>query len=149
MSFARKAFLEIALVKIKDLGYDTGDESKNKAIVLSLKDRITTVNDLKEKASLFFENEITDYQTDAIEWIKKESSQQVFKSLKDELPKHSELNLDSFKLMMKEVQTNSGIKGQELWMPVRCAMTGMTTGPELPIVIEFFSPSCLLNLNIR
>ena len=133
-----EAFLEIALVKIKDLGYDTGDESKNKAIVLSLKDRITTVNDLKEKASLFFENEITDYQTDAIEWIKKESSQQVFKSLKDELPKHSELNLDSFKLMMKEVQTNSGIKGQELWMPVRCAMTGMTTGPELPIVIEIF-----------
>jgi len=131
-------FLKLAMLKMNDLGYDTGEESKNKAIALSFKERITTINDLKEKASLFFEEKISDYQGDAVEWIKKDSSQKVFKTLKNELPKHSELNLNSFKLMMKEVQTNSGIKGQELWMPVRCAMTGMTTGPELPIVIEIF-----------
>jgi nondiscriminating glutamyl-tRNA synthetase len=131
-------YIKIALEKMKDLNYDTGDKSKNNSIALSFKERITTINDLMEKASLFFEEEISDYQPDAIEWIKKESSQQVFNLLKDELLKHSELNLDSFKHMMKEIQTNSGIKGQDLWMPVRCAMTGMTAGPELPIVIEIF-----------
>jgi len=133
-----EGFLQLALAKMKDLGYDTGDVSKNNAIALSFKERITTINELEEKASLFFADQISEYQDDAIEWIKKDSSQQVFKFLKEELPKHSELNLDSFKLMMKEVQTNSGIKGQELWMPVRCAMTGMTAGPELPIVIDIF-----------
>jgi len=131
-------FLEMALDKMKEIGYDTGDASKNKSIALSFKERITTINELKEKVSLFFEDKIADYQVDAIEWMKKDSSQKVFKFLKDELPKHSELNLESFKLMMKEVQSNSGVKGQELWMPVRCAMTGMTAGPELPIVIEIF-----------
>ncbi len=139
-------FLGLALDKLKKIGYDTGDDSKNKAIVLSFKERITTINDLKEKASLFFEDEISTYQPDAIEWIKKDSSEQVFKLLKDELPKHSELNLDSFKMMMKEVQTKSGIKGQDLWMPVRCAMTGMTAGPELPIVIEIFGKQKMINL---
>ena len=74
------------------------------------------------------------------------SLQEAFKSLKDELPKHAELNLESFKLMMKEVQVNSGIKGQDLWMPVRCAMTGMTAGPELPIVIEIFGKQKMENL---
>jgi len=53
-----------------------------------------------------------------------------------EIENANEINLDSFKQIMKNVQTNSGVKGKELWMPVRSAMTGMTEGPELPVVIE-------------
>jgi len=37
---------------------------------------------------------------------------------------------------MKEVQKETGIKKQELWMPIRVALTGVTHGPELPVVIE-------------
>lgn len=139
-------FLELALDKFKELGFDAGDESKNKAIALSLKERISTINDLKYKTAIFFEEEISEYQPEAIDWIKNDSSKQVFKLLKDAILKHSELNLDNFKSIMKEVQTNSGIKGQDLWMPVRCAMTGMTAGPELPIVIEIFGKDKMMKL---
>ena len=39
---------------------------------------------------------------------------------------------------MKQVQNDTGIKGKNLWMPVRIALTGQSHGPELPMLIEFF-----------
>ena len=39
---------------------------------------------------------------------------------------------------MKNVQNTTGVKGKNLWMSVRVAMTGMTRGPELPNIIEAF-----------
>ncbi len=131
-------YLEIALEKMKSFGYDTGEILKNEAIALSFKERITTINDLKEKASIFFEEGIKLYENEALEWIKKPTSQKVFSFMLKELENISEVNLDVFKKVMKNVQQQSGVKGQDLWMPVRAAMTGMISGPELPIVIEIF-----------
>ena len=37
---------------------------------------------------------------------------------------------------MKAVQKETSIKGKELWMPLRIALTGLEHGPELPVVIE-------------
>ena len=45
--------------------------------------------------------------------------------------------------IMKNVQTTTGIKGKDLWMSVRVAMTGMTHGPELPSIIETFGKEIL------
>ena len=131
-------YLEIALEKMKSFGYDTGEILKNEAIALSFKERITTINDLKEKASIFFEEGIKIYENEALGWIKKPTSQKVFSFMLKELENISEVNLDVFKKVMKNVQQQSGVKGQDLWMPVRAAMTGMISGPELPIVIEIF-----------
>jgi glutamyl-tRNA synthetase len=139
-------YVELATEKMKEFGYDTGDNSKNNAIALSLKERITILNDIKDKASIFFEEGILSYENEALEWIKKSTSQKVYVALLKELEKVSEINLDVFKLVMKNVQKQSGAKGQELWMPVRTAMTGMTTGPELPIVIKIFGKQKMLNL---
>jgi glutamyl-tRNA synthetase len=139
-------YLEIALEKMKLFNYDAGEKSKNESIALSFKERISTLNELKEKASIFFDEEINTYEDEALYWINKQSSQKVFKIMLDELENISEVNLDVFKLLMKNVQQKSEVKGQDLWMPVRAAMTGMTSGPELPIVIEIFGKKKIVTL---
>lgn len=37
---------------------------------------------------------------------------------------------------IKEVQKETGIKGKQLFMPIRVAVTGQMHGPELPNTIE-------------
>ena len=37
---------------------------------------------------------------------------------------------------MKAVQTASGVKGKELWMPIRIALTGEEHGPDLAGAVE-------------
>ena len=50
----------------------------------------------------------------------------------------------SLKSVMANVQKNTGIKGKDLWMPVRAAMTGLTEGPELPLVIDILGKDKIL-----
>ena len=37
---------------------------------------------------------------------------------------------------IKAVQKETGIKGKNLWMPIRVAVSGVTHGPELPETVE-------------
>ncbi|PWZ99430.1 glutamate--tRNA ligase, partial [Staphylococcus pseudintermedius] len=40
------------------------------------------------------------------------------------------------KKIIKEVQKETGIKGKQLFMPIRVAVTGQMHGPELPNTME-------------
>ena len=44
----------------------------------------------------------------------------------------------TFKLAMKNTQNQTAVKGKELWMPVRLALTSREQGPELPLMAEIF-----------
>jgi glutamyl/glutaminyl-tRNA synthetase len=46
---------------------------------------------------------------------------------------------------MKEVQNESGVKKQDLWMPVRVALTGVRHGPDLPLVIQIMGKEKIEN----
>jgi len=49
------------------------------------------------------------------------------------------------KSIMKEIQKEQGIKGPALWKPVRVALTGSISGPELPLVIDIFGREKVLD----
>lgn len=129
-------YLQTALAKMKEQGVDSGDEQTNKNIALAIRNSLETFNDIAEKAKIFLLEGIRSYNSEAEEWIGLESSKTVFQSLCKEMESATEINLDLFKQMMGNVQKETGIKGKDLWMPVRCALTGLTTGPELPQVIQ-------------
>jgi len=46
------------------------------------------------------------------------------------------LNNEVFRQIMKSIQIDTGIKGKNLWMPIRMALTGVEHGPELPVIVE-------------
>ena len=64
--------------------------------------------------------------------------------MQNEIETAAEINLESFKSVMSNVQNNTGIKGKDLWMPVRSALTGTTQGPELPQVIQILGKQKIL-----
>jgi glutamyl/glutaminyl-tRNA synthetase len=127
--------VKIGLEWLERENLDTGDADKNKALVLSLRNGINKFNEIKERAALFFTDRLT-YSEDAAGWIVKEESKILFQKMYDEIDQYPDLTLDDFKVLMKTVQKETGIKGKELWMPVRAAITGLTEGPELPVVIS-------------
>ncbi len=49
------------------------------------------------------------------------------------------------KKTIKEVQKETGIKGKQLFMPIRVAVTGQMHGPELPNTIEVLGKEKVLN----
>ena len=117
-------------------GLDSGSVEKNKQILLAVRSSLSLFSELKEKTRLFFTAEIESYSEEALKWIKENNSKIVFSVMLREIDNIDELDLESFKIVMKNVQNETSVKGKELWMPVRAAITGTTEGPELPAVIS-------------
>jgi len=142
----QEKYLAIALETMKNNSIDAGDKKTNEQIALAIRNSLETVNDIKERSKLFLSDGPIDYSESALEWIKTGSSKQVFKSMITEIEKIPEITLDNFKTVMNNVQKNTGLKGKEIWMPVRSALTGLTAGPELPQVIQIFGKVKILKL---
>jgi glutamyl-tRNA synthetase/nondiscriminating glutamyl-tRNA synthetase len=58
----------------------------------------------------------------------------------------TELSYDRFRALTKEVQNETGNKGQDLFHPIRVALTGRASGPELEKLIPIFEEGAKLPL---
>jgi glutamyl-tRNA synthetase len=139
-------FIELALDAMKNEGLDSGSRATNIQIALAVRKNIDTFNGIKDRTELFFMDGPLKFDKSALEWVTLDSSKKVFSSMVVEIEKQAEITLDSFKIIMGNVQKETGLKGKEIWMPVRSALTGMTEGPELPHVIQIFGKEKILKL---
>jgi glutamyl-tRNA synthetase len=123
---------------LEKAGYDISDKEKTSKIIDSVYKKMEKGADVVHHAAIFYQDSIEITEEDAVIIMKKQSSKKVVKKLFEILESTDELTINSFKDCMKKVQDETGIKKQDLWMPVRVALTGVTHGPELPLVIEIF-----------
>jgi glutamyl-tRNA synthetase len=130
---------------MKRAGFDYGDANMNRAIVLSVKKSLITLKDLEKRVSLFFSERIESYSEKALEWVKKEDSKALLRKIVEELEKIDTIDLEKFKQIMKNVQKSTNLQGQDLWMPIRSAMTGLTEGPDLPLMIAILGRDKMIN----
>ena len=133
---AEEEYLDRAVEVLKTAGRDTGDSDKNAMIVKAVRNSLNRLDEIPEKTALFFNDKISAYDPEARDWLSMAGSRSVFQSMLAEIDALPQVRLNEFKQVMGNVQKSTGIKGKELWMPVRAAMTGMTAGPELPMVID-------------
>ncbi len=130
-------YLQIGLQWMGKLGLDSGNRQTNENILKAIRPALNTFADLPEKTAMFFADTLN-YEEEALQWIRKEKSKEIFSRLLKELESYPQLTVNDFGSVMKGVQKSTGCKGQDLWMPVRAAITGMTHGPELPLVLLVF-----------
>ncbi len=121
---------------LEKAGYDVSDRERTRKIILAVYKGIEKGEDIARAASIFYHDRLTIEEPEAIEFLKKDTSRTVLELFSRKLDSVDKLDMDTFKQIMKEIQKETGIKKQELWMPVRIAITGVTHGPELPLVIE-------------
>ena len=57
---------------------------------------------------------------------------------------HDEIDMETAKGLMKEVQKDSGVKGKKLYMPVRAAISGNVHGPEMQNIIYLLGKDKLI-----
>ncbi len=96
---------------------------------------VSLLKDLPKAAALFFDASVT-LETAAQDWLKSEKSQPIPGLISGFLESSSaSLTADDVATMQKMVAEKAGVKGKELFMPVRALTTGMAHGPELKKVL--------------
>ncbi len=125
--------VELGIPFLQKAGFDVSDREYVKRCIAAVIDGVEYLAQLPDKCKIFFRDEV-EYEN--LELIKSEKSKRVFECFLRETENVEEWNGETFRAVMKKIQKETGIKGKELWMPIRVALTGQEHGPELPTVVE-------------
>ncbi|MBN1153815.1 glutamate--tRNA ligase [candidate division KSB1 bacterium] len=117
-------------------GYPVDDRDRVLKIIKAVQEKIDYLEQIIDHAKIFFQDSITIEDAEARALVRKETSQKVFWSFLRELRAIDHIDMDTFRLIMKTVQKETGVMGKDLWMPIRIGLTGRIHGPELPMIVE-------------
>lgn len=91
--------------------------------------------EITQLATLFFEEDI-EWDEESREILKGETVPQVLEAFSAQLKEVEPFEADEIKKAIKNVQKETGVKGKNLFMPIRVAVTGQQHGPQLNEAIE-------------
>ncbi len=120
----------------KWLGNVSVNEDKLDTALMAVKTSLTTFRDVPSKLEVFT-SEPAEPDAEAKEMLELESTKLVFEAYTKKVVELQDLKVDDFKAVMKEIQLETGVKGKNLWMPVRIGLTGEMHGPELGYIVEY------------
>lgn len=131
---------ELAVPVLLESGEITEDDVENryewvKALVSILQDRVSTINEIPEKLQSILDNDVK-FETEEAEKVLKESEiDKLAAAFKEELESIDEIDEEFAGSILKKIQKKTGIKGKNLFMPMRIALTGNQHGPDLDKII--------------
>ncbi len=119
-------------------GADISDEATTRNIIKAVYKGVEKGRDTPRAAAIFLQNEVEITEEAALAYLKDPQAPTVLAAFLEKAREVDTLDDAAFKDIMKSIQKEHGIKGPALWKPVRVAITGAESGPELPLVIEVF-----------
>lgn len=111
---------------------DSYDQDKLVLLAETWQSAIDKFSDAPELAKNYYiKSEDIDFDEDAKEAISTDDAKTLFNAFLNKLEEVDEIDADFAKSVMKTIQKETGIKGKNLWFPVRAAVTGSVHGPDL------------------
>ncbi len=131
-----KRIAELAVPSIVKAGLMTEEESKEKFdwIVLvtdALKERLNYVSEIVEHMNIFFGDTVSFETPEAEEIVKAEHVKGLIEAFIAELEAIDEIDETFASDIFNILKEKTGAKGKNLFMPVRCAVTGQQHGPDM------------------
>jgi len=141
-------------------GLITEEETEKKKewlslIVETVKESLVKISDITEKAQIFFDDRIVVKDDNAMGMLKGEHVPELLKTFRKKIEEIDEIDREFCKGVFKVLQKETGIRGKNLFMPVRVAITGQCHGPELVNILLILGKEklikridCVLNKHI-
>lgn len=132
--------VELVIPHLQVKGYvsetPSAEELEHYTKLISLyQDQMNYVAQLPEVAGLFFDQEI-EWSEDEREILAGETVPAVLHAFKGQLESIEDFDAATISAAIKAVQKETGVKGKNLFMPIRVATTGQKHGPQLGDAIE-------------
>ncbi|WP_292295143.1 glutamate--tRNA ligase, partial [Marivita sp.] len=122
----------MALPYLVEAGYvgEDADLARIARVVAVVKTGLDHVSQIVERAELFFFARAVD-EPSAKAHLDEESVAPMLRAFVEVLQAKEELTPEAVKKCFKETMKETGLKGKQVFMPVRVALTGVTSGPEM------------------
>jgi glutamyl-tRNA synthetase len=124
-----------ALPYLSDYKLDKYDRPTLEAIVACLRDGLTMLSEIKEAARFFFEDTVV-LTDEASDTLRKEGAHKVLLQMLAEVDKLPVGDAKGCKAVVDKLGKDLGVKGKDLYWPIRAALTGSVHGPDLGVVLS-------------
>lgn len=111
--------------------------NRGNLVLRTLKSGLSRFDELPEKLEPFIREASLPAQGEGAEIMTLERTRNVLSVLVKNLESIPVNEPADFFPVMKAVQNETGVKGKNLWMPVRIALTGDLHGPELGVIVYY------------
>jgi nondiscriminating glutamyl-tRNA synthetase len=124
----------------------TADRARLEVLLHGIRGNLSTLADLPNELSPFLDDAVS-FEAEARAAIESPRGREVCASLASELEPLASWSGEAVKSAIQSLGMRLGIKGRDLFQPVRAALTGRTHGPELPLLAELLGRDrCLARL---
>lgn len=106
-----------------------------KMIMETARERISYLSQISEYAKQFFGEEVQLENDDVKDVLKLEHVRDLLNTFKDKVTNAEVIDAVFGKKVFKMIQKETGVKGKNLYMPLRAALTGQLHGPDIDKVI--------------
>jgi len=120
----------------RSLGQGIARESMDRVLEI-VRGNLSTLADVPRELEYLLEPLGDRIEAEAAAILAEPRSAAVCAAAADDLGRLAEWRADAIKSALQQLGARLGIKGRELFQPVRAALTGRTHGPELPTLAEF------------
>ncbi|MGH2575709.1 MAG: glutamate--tRNA ligase, partial [Ignavibacteria bacterium] len=124
---------ELALPFLKKAGIDTGDYNKTVKVVSIVREYIKKLDEIAEYAKVYYQKEVLLTESQR-KFLSSDTSTVVLTLLMETLNSLNEITPDVFRTVLNDIQKQTGIKGKNLYQPIRLALTGQDHGTELGMI---------------
>lgn len=131
---------------IEKAGYDVNrlDPRWLDRLVEAVKPNLATLTDIGPYLAMLIEKEVQ-INEDAASILRERKAQEVIRALLDLMNGAGNLDReDVYPEMMASLRNITGVRGKNLFMPVRAALTGSTRGPELDRIFSLLGRSSVM-----
>jgi glutamyl-tRNA synthetase len=119
-------------------GIDISDEIKYRKVINRARDQISKLPDIVSAGSVFYSKiSISDENR---EILNSESAKLVIKIFTEKLMslRDKSFTKDNISDICKQITDETGIKGKNLFFPLRIALFGDTQGPDIPLLVDIY-----------
>jgi glutamyl-tRNA synthetase len=129
---------------IKDAGYDVDLMNRGwlHQVVEALRDNLVTLADVGLYMDIFIDDKYL--ISDEAMAVLREDAAAVVKVLRDELDQKIIPERDFYRSLINSVRRKTGLKAKDLFLPIRAAVTGRTSGPELEKVFAILGKESIV-----
>lgn len=132
-SYDEEKLAELVEPYLSSAGYDVSDKAKTMRVVKAVRTYVNKLDEIPEQAEIYYKRSF-DFTDEQNALLSGESSKKVLNALISKIESLNEITAEEFKLAVKDIQKETGIKGKDLFQPVRLALTGEEHGPELGLI---------------
>ncbi len=141
---------KLSIPYLIEAGYMTEEETIEKIdwvkdLVSIIRERLSSLAEIKKEAAIFFNNEIKPENEEAKEMLRLAHIHELMNIFEEKVKNAETIDQNFGKILFKQIQKETGYKGKELYMPIRVFLTGEIHGPDMGMTLKLLGKEKILS----